>query len=125
MALYHFGCRSLYHFSTLTHCRCLQMEAEAIRLLICITLLNRRSMKLIGLTVFLVAVSILIPLPVPPVINAVMTLFVIPTSIILMISNLPSKSKNNHHCFNTLPKNPDRLVHYASVGVLCLINPVI
>lgn len=53
--------------------------------------LNRRSMKLIGLTVFLVAVSILIPLPVPPVINAVMTLFVIPTSIILMISNLPKQ----------------------------------
>lgn len=53
--------------------------------------LNRRSIKLIGLCIFFMVLSIIIPLPVPPVINAVMALFVVPTAIILTISNLPKQ----------------------------------
>ncbi|WP_338885750.1 DUF4400 domain-containing protein [Xenorhabdus sp. TH1] len=53
--------------------------------------LNRRSIKLVGYCVFLMVLSIIIPLPVPPVINAIMALFVVPMAIILIISNLPKQ----------------------------------
>lgn len=53
--------------------------------------LNRRSMVLIGWGVYSVLLSLFIPLPVPPMIGALIMIVMIPIGSSLLISNLPKR----------------------------------
>lgn len=52
---------------------------------------NRRSMTMIGWGIFSMILSLFIPLPIPPMIGAVIMIVAMPIAFILLISNLPKR----------------------------------
>ncbi len=52
---------------------------------------NRRSLTMIGWGIYSVMLSLFVPLPMPPMVGALMMIVLIPVGSILLISNLPKR----------------------------------